>query len=90
MGGVGSFDKDCRTLYVSGLQLRSNLEEILNREFGEWGDLEVSTTININNFFSSLHPPSGSKDYSETSHCFYHVHKSTLRGICQGMSSHDH
>lgn len=42
MGGVGTFDKECRTLYVGGLALRTKLEKLLWNEFGEWGEIEVS------------------------------------------------
>ena len=41
MGGVGTFDKDCTTLYVGGLGRHKNLEELLWTEFGEWGEIEV-------------------------------------------------
>ncbi|XP_074616281.1 pre-mRNA-splicing factor cwc2-like isoform X1 [Acropora palmata] len=40
MGGVGTFDKECRTLYVGGLALRTKLEKLLWSEFGEWGEIE--------------------------------------------------
>jgi hypothetical protein len=40
MGGVGSFEKECRTLYVGGLSIRSGLEKVLKTEFEEWGELE--------------------------------------------------
>ncbi|XP_068696039.1 pre-mRNA-splicing factor cwc2-like [Montipora foliosa] len=40
MGGVGTFDKECRTLYVGGLGHRTNLEKLLWTEFGEWGEIE--------------------------------------------------
>lgn len=49
MGGVGTFDKECRTLYVGGLGHRATLEKVLWTEFGEWGEIEVSIT------FFSLH-----------------------------------
>jgi len=42
MGGIGTFDKECRTLYVGGLGNRSTLEKLLWIEFGEWGEIEVS------------------------------------------------
>ncbi len=41
MGGVGSFEKDCRTLYVGRLGKHKELENILWKEFGEWGEIEV-------------------------------------------------
>lgn len=40
MGGVGTFDKESRTLYVGGLGSRSTLEKLLWTEFGEWGQIE--------------------------------------------------
>ena len=43
MGGVGSFEKDCRTLYVGRLGKHKELENILWKEFGEWGEIEVIT-----------------------------------------------
>ena len=42
MGGVGTFDKECRTLYVGGLAHRTKLERLLWTEFGEWGEIEVN------------------------------------------------
>ena len=41
MGGTGSIEKGCKTLYVGGLSSRSNIEEILWQEFSEWGEIEV-------------------------------------------------
>ena len=41
MGGVGAFDQDCRSLYVGNLSMFENIEEILWKEFGEWGTPEV-------------------------------------------------
>lgn len=41
MGGVGSFEKDCRTLYVGHLGKHKELENTLWKEFGEWGEIEV-------------------------------------------------
>ena len=41
MGGVGTFDKECRTLYVGGLGRHKDLEELLRTEFGEWGEIEA-------------------------------------------------
>lgn len=38
-GGVGSFDSDCRSLFVGGLSVREGLENLLWEEFGEWGEL---------------------------------------------------
>ncbi|XP_028417917.1 pre-mRNA-splicing factor cwf2-like [Dendronephthya gigantea] len=40
MGGVGSFEKDCRTLYVGRLGSHRELESLLWKEFGEWGEIE--------------------------------------------------
>ncbi|EFC46840.1 predicted protein [Naegleria gruberi] len=42
MSGVGSFNRDCRTLYVSGFKYVSGVdyEEVLLRHFKEWGEVE--------------------------------------------------
>ncbi|KAJ3264162.1 Pre-mRNA-splicing factor [Chytriomyces hyalinus] len=40
MGGVGSFEKDNRTLYVGQLGLEGGLEDTLYRHFIEWGEIE--------------------------------------------------
>ncbi|GAB5363701.1 hypothetical protein AAMO2058_000906500 [Amorphochlora amoebiformis] len=42
MGGVGSFLKNTRTLYVTGMAVMSSPQgdEILARHFGEWGEIE--------------------------------------------------
>ena len=41
MGGVGSFEKECWTLYVGRLGKHYDLENVLWSEFGEWGEIEV-------------------------------------------------
>ncbi|KAL9651188.1 hypothetical protein ABK040_008259 [Willaertia magna] len=42
MAGVGSFNRDCKTLYISNLKYIQNLdyEEMLTRHFKEWGEIE--------------------------------------------------
>lgn len=43
MGGVGSFSRENRTLYVAGLKPDKppkEYEPIMRKHFGEWGDLE--------------------------------------------------
>ena len=47
MGGVGSFEKDCRTLYVGRLGNNYDLESDLWSEFSEWGEIEVWYTYFI-------------------------------------------
>ncbi|KAL1921304.1 uncharacterized protein VTP21DRAFT_11020 [Calcarisporiella thermophila] len=41
MGGVGSFQRDNRTLYVGGVGTYHNTEEVVVRHFQEWGDIET-------------------------------------------------
>ena len=42
MSGVGSIEKDCRTLYVGNINCRRpQTEQELWEEFGEWGEVEV-------------------------------------------------
>lgn len=56
MGGVGAFDQDCRTLYVGGLSLFENIEEILWNEFGEWGTPEhINVVRRLNIGFVRYH-----------------------------------
>ncbi|KAJ3101926.1 Pre-mRNA-splicing factor [Phlyctochytrium planicorne] len=40
MGGVGSFEKDNRTLYIGHLGVVGGLEQTVYRHFSEWGDIE--------------------------------------------------
>ncbi|KAG2389411.1 hypothetical protein C9374_013971 [Naegleria lovaniensis] len=42
MAGVGSFNRDCRTLYVSGFKYVAGVdyEEVIKRHFQEWGEIE--------------------------------------------------
>lgn len=42
MGGVGSFTRQNRTLYVGKMKVTNNMEEQLLRHFEEWGDIERS------------------------------------------------
>lgn len=43
MGGVGSFMRNSKTLFVGGLKVRAhdNLEKRVREHFGEWGELEI-------------------------------------------------
>ncbi|KAK8805522.1 hypothetical protein WA158_002178 [Blastocystis sp. Blastoise] len=47
MGGIGSFESDCRTLYVAGLDTKNgtNLQEIITRHFSEFGEVEQVNVI---------------------------------------------
>ena len=48
MGGVGSFNRQNRTLYVGRIKETGpgpETEEIVNRHFKEWGEIERSTPI---------------------------------------------
>jgi len=45
MGGVGSFSRDNRTLYLVGFKRQNISEEILTRHFIEWGELEYVRVI---------------------------------------------
>jgi hypothetical protein len=42
MGGVGSFNRENKTLYITDVPITSvrQTEEIIRRHFGEWGDLD--------------------------------------------------
>lgn len=52
MGGAGSFNHECRTLFVGGLQIDpleedgiQNLEKFLWESFGAWGDVQAVRVI---------------------------------------------
>ncbi|EFA86004.1 pre-mRNA-splicing factor cwc2 [Heterostelium album PN500] len=48
MGGVGSFSRDNRTLYIGGLKSNQNLnqlEDMIRRGFEEWGSIEYVRVI---------------------------------------------
>ncbi|KAJ3041055.1 Pre-mRNA-splicing factor [Rhizophlyctis rosea] len=40
MGGVGSFEKDNRTLYVGNISQSRDMEEVIRKHFEEWGEIE--------------------------------------------------
>ena len=48
MGGVGSFNRQNRTLYVGRIKETGpgpETEEIVTRHFKEWGEIERSTVV---------------------------------------------
>lgn len=48
MGGVGSFNRQNRTLYVGRIKETGpgpETEEIVNRHFKEWGEIERSRRV---------------------------------------------
>lgn len=40
MGGVGSFMRINRTIYVGKIHVTDDIEEIVARHFAEWGQVE--------------------------------------------------
>ena len=42
MGGVGSFMRQNRTIYVGRIHVTDDIEEIVARHFAEWGQIERS------------------------------------------------
>jgi hypothetical protein len=40
MGGIGSFERRCRTLYIGNIGLNDHMEEIVRAHFCEWGEIE--------------------------------------------------
>ncbi|KAI9837551.1 MAG: Pre-mRNA-splicing factor [Sarea resinae] len=45
MGGVGSFMRQNRTLYVGRIHVTDDIEEVVARHFQEWGQIERSTSV---------------------------------------------
>jgi RNA recognition motif-containing protein len=45
MGGVGAFTRDNKSLYIQGLKRNPNLEQVVKRHFGEWGELDSVRVI---------------------------------------------
>lgn len=46
MGGVGSFLRQNRTLYVGRISTTENLEEAIAKNFAEWGEIERTRVLN--------------------------------------------
>lgn len=46
MGGVGSFLRQNRTLYIGRISVTENVEEAVARNFGEWGEVERIRVLN--------------------------------------------
>ncbi|KAI9786822.1 MAG: Pre-mRNA-splicing factor [Geoglossum umbratile] len=46
MGGVGSFMRQNRTLYVGRIHVSDDIEEIVARHFAEWGQIERIRVLN--------------------------------------------
>ncbi|KAI1612177.1 hypothetical protein EDD36DRAFT_420028 [Exophiala viscosa] len=45
MGGVGSFTRQNRTLYVGRIHVTDDIEEIVARHFQEWGEIERTRVL---------------------------------------------
>lgn len=45
MGGVGSFGRQNRTLYIGKLHSGNGMENVLVKHFDEWGDIERIKTL---------------------------------------------
>ncbi|KAK5631211.1 hypothetical protein RRF57_006925 [Xylaria bambusicola] len=46
MGGVGSFMRTNRTIYVGRIHVTDDIEEIVSRHFAEWGQIERIRVLN--------------------------------------------
>ena len=46
MGGVGSFTRQNRTVYVGRIHVTDDIEEIVARHFAEWGQVERIRVLN--------------------------------------------
>ncbi|KAF2669272.1 pre-mRNA-splicing factor cwc2 [Microthyrium microscopicum] len=46
MGGVGSFMRQNRTLYIGRIHVTDDIEEIVARHFAEWGQVERTRVLN--------------------------------------------
>lgn len=46
MGGVGSFMRQNRTIYVGRIHVSDDIEEIVARHFAEWGQIERARVLN--------------------------------------------
>lgn len=55
MGGVGSFMRQNRTLYIGRIHVSDDIEEIVARHFSEWGQIERSTSFSP--IFPCTQPP---------------------------------
>lgn len=45
MGGVGSFERRTKCLYVGGIDVNDHMEVVVRKHFGEWGKIEHVTII---------------------------------------------
>lgn len=57
MGGVGSFNRQNRTLYVGRIKETGNgqeTEEVVLRHFKEWGDIERGDSRLLSSFFTLM------------------------------------
>lgn len=50
MGGVGSFMRQNRTIYVGRIHVTDDIEEIVARHFAEWGQIERSESLPMRYF----------------------------------------
>lgn len=46
MGGVGSFSRQNRTIYIGRIHVTEDIEEIVARHFAEWGQIERIRVLN--------------------------------------------
>lgn len=46
MGGVGSFTRQNRTIYIGRIHVTDDIEEIVSRHFAEWGQIERIRVLN--------------------------------------------
>lgn len=45
MGGVGSFTRQNRTLYIGRIHVTDDIEEVVARHFAEWGQIERTRVL---------------------------------------------
>lgn len=82
MGGVGSFMRVNRTLYVGRIHVTDDIEEIVARHFQEWGQVERSKSCH------KLQSNTPLKRFTSTGVafawcCIHHLRTSCECGVCQ-------
>jgi hypothetical protein len=85
MGGVGSFNRQNRTLYVGRIKETGpgpETEEIVTRHFKEWGEIERSTFIT--GVYRDGTLISISPSFAISKRCLRDLRIRVRRPICQG------
>lgn len=71
MGGVGGFIRENRTLYIGRITVTDDIEDVVRRQFGQFGPLERGKKDELSELDMTLTPKMTDSENFERTWCWF-------------------